>query len=726
MINKETSILWHRKRVKTPTLIQMEALECGAAALGIVLGYYGLFVPLEKLRQDCGVSRDGSKALNMIKAARDYGMEAKGFRKEPQGLKTLALPLILFWNFNHFVVLEGIKGRQVFINDPASGPKILTYDELDQAFTGVVLSIVPGPKFKKGGKKAGVFRALKHRIPRVKTGLSFAVLAGLALVVPGLIIPTFSRVFVDEILVGRNTQWFKPMLLGMGLTLLLQGGLVWVQQQVLLRQQVNLAIQTSARFFRHVMQLPYAFFAQRYAGEISTRVAINDRVAQLLSGELANTAISLVSLVFFAALMAGYNVRLTLIGVCMAGVNFIVLKQVSKKRADLSQQVVQERGKLMGTAMNGISLIETIKATGSETDFFSRWAGYQAKAMGALQNLLKYSYFLSALPILMSSLAMAAILGVGAMEVMAGNMTMGMLVAFQSLMGSFMSPVEQMVNLGGRFQEALGDMNRLDDVLSYETDPVYDIDSRSITFKDRQVQLSGRLSLSDISFGYNRLDTPLIRGFDLSITPGSRVALVGASGSGKSTIAKMVCGLSLPWQGEVRFDDLPRQKIPRLVLLNSLSYVDQHIFLIQGSIRENLTMWNPAVPDADMIRAAKDACIHKDIAARSQGYESHVEEGGKNFSGGQRQRLEIARALTSNPSVLVLDEATSALDPETEKKIDENLRKRGCTCLIIAHRLSTIRDCDEIIVLDKGTVVQRGLHQDLIREEGLYARLIES
>ena len=719
-------MVWRNTRVKTPTLIQMEALECGAAALGIVLGYYGLFRPLETLRQDCGVGRDGSKALNIVKAARAYGMEAKGFRKEPEGLHTLKLPLILFWNFNHFVVLEGIRGKKVFINDPAGGPKTITLDELDQAFTGVALSITPGPEFTPGGKKPGMFRALGNRFPGIREGMAFGVFVGLALVIPGLVIPTFTRVFVDEILVANKLSWFKPLLLGMGVTLVLQWLLTWLQEHVLLRQQVQLAVQSSAGFFRHVLRLPFAFFAQRYSGEIAGRTVLNDRVAQLLSGELAQAALGTLTLVFFAALMLGYHPGMAALVVAMGGVNFFFLTWVSRKRSDLSQRVAQEHGKLMGTAMNGVALVETLKATGSESDFFSRWSGFQAKLANAQQEMLRWGHLVGAVPPLLTGLNTALILGVGALAVMEGEMTMGMLVAFQGLMNSFMQPLERLVGLGTRFQDALADMNRLDDVLAYPEDPIYQAQDRDTAVLGHRVQLTGKISLVGVHFGFNRLDPPLIRDLDMTLIPGSRVALVGASGSGKSTVAKLICGLHRPGAGEIRFDDRPMDEIPGLVMRNSLAHVDQDIFLLQGSVRENLTMWNRAVPERDMIRAAKDACIHEEITARAQGYDGPVAEGGTNFSGGQRQRLEIARALVTQPTILILDEATSALDPETEKQIDRNLRRRGCTCLIVAHRLSTIRDCDEIIVMDRGQVVQRGIHDELIREPGPYLRLIES
>jgi NHLM bacteriocin system ABC transporter peptidase/ATP-binding protein len=724
--NSASAPWFRKKRVRTPTVLQMEAVECGAAALGIVLAGHGRFVPLEKLREECGVSRDGSKASNLLKAARKYGMVAKGYRTEPDELKAMSFPLILFWNFNHFVVLEGFKGKKVYLNDPAAGPRTVTRQELDEAFTGIVLSIEPGPDFKKGGARPGMVKALKNRLGAVRKALAFAVLAGLALVIPGLVIPVFSKIFVDDILVSGTDHWFKPLLLGMALTLLMHGFLTWLQQNSLLRQQVKLAVSSSAAFFHHVLRLPYVFFTQRYAGEIGSRVMLNDRVAVLLSGELANTFLKLMTICFFSILMFSYDPLLTILGIFMACINFLVLSYVSRRRVDLNQRMLQESGKLIGTAMGGLNLIETIKATGSEGDFFSRWAGYQAKLANAQQDLSWWTNIVTPVPIFLSTITTAVILGVGGLRIMDGHMTMGMLVAFQSLMLGFMTPVIQLVNLGARFQEAVGDMNRLDDVMRYEPDRQYLDRETDPEADEERVQLSGRLEIRNLTFGYSRLEPPLMEGFNLVVAPGARVALVGGSGSGKSTMARLVCGLYEPWEGEILFDGRKRDAIAREIMRSSLSYVDQDILLFEGSVRDNLTMWNPTIPDMNITRACRDACIHADIAARTNGYDSEVKEGGSNFSGGQRQRLEIARALAANPSILVLDEATSALDPETERLIDENLRRRGCTCLIIAHRLSTIRDCDEIVVLDRGKVVQRGLHEELIKEDGLYRWLIES
>jgi NHLM bacteriocin system ABC transporter peptidase/ATP-binding protein len=718
-------------RVRTPNIIQMEAVECGAASLAIVLGYHRRFVPLEELRVECGVSRDGSKASNIVRAARRYGLRATGLRKEPAELRPLPVPMIVHWNFNHFIVVEGFVGDRVYLNDPATGPVDVSAEEFDESFTGVALTFEPGDDFAPAGERPGLIKPLRRRSQGLAVALAYVILVGIALFLPGLVAPTFTRIFVDQILIKGLGSWMRPLLLVMAATALLLAALTALQQRYLLRLETRLSLGTSSQFFWHVLRLPIDFFNQRFAGEIGNRVTLNDRVASLLSGDLATTALNLMVIAIYALIMLQYDVILSLVSMATALLNVLALRHVAARRAVLNQRLMQDRGKLMGTAMGGLQTIETLKASGSESDFFARWAGYQAKVANASQKLQLTERLLGAVPPLLMAVNVALVLGVGGLRVMDGHLTMGMLMAFQSLTLAFLNPVNRLVGLGGQLQEVKGGLNRLDDVLRAPVDPTAQpiIEATAPNGQPsngHSPKLEGSLSLRGVTFGYSRLEPPLVQDFHLSLRPGSRVALVGGSGSGKSTVAKLVAGLYEPWAGEILFDGRPRPEIPRNVLSQSLAVVDQEISLFDATLRDNLTLWDPTVSEQSVIDAAKDACIHDDITMRAGGYGASIEEGGRNLSGGQRQRLEIARALVVNPRILVLDEATSALDPTTEKILDDNLRRRGCTCLIVAHRLSTIRDCDEIIVLEKGQVVERGTHAQLMADRGTYARLIAS
>lgn len=707
-------------------MLQMEAVECGAASLAMILAYWGKYVPLEELRIACGVSRDGIKASNILKAAINYGLLAKGFQKEPDALKNMKFPVIIHWNFNHFLVLEGFSDGKAYLNDPASGSKTITEEEFDQSFTGIVMTFETGPDFVRSGVKPGITTALRKRLKGSETALLYVILVGLALVVPGLVIPAFSKIFVDDILLGGKDNWLAPLLLGMGLTALLRGMLTWIQQFYLLRLETKIALSTLSQFLWHVLCLPVEFFTQRYAGDISMRVQSNDRVAQLLSGQLATNALNFIMTVFYLVLMTQYSLLLAFVATVIAASNIFYLKHISRQRVDKNYKLLQDQGKLQGTAMSGLQVIETLKATSSESDFFAKWSGYQAKALNSQQEMEVSSQLLVTIPTFLTTLSNSVVLVLGGFLIFKGDMTIGMLVAFQTLMTSFMEPVTGLVNLGSQLQEVEGDMNRLDDILKYSVDEQTKDDLRDDGPVDFPEKLEGIVELRNLTFGYSRLEPPLIENFDLILSPGSRVALVGGSGSGKSTVAKLVAGVFKPWSGEILFDGIQRDGIPRAVINNSLAFVDQDICLFQGTIRDNITLWDKTISEFDLIRAAKDACIHDDLTAKAGGYDHLLTESGNNFSGGQRQRLEIARALAGNPSIMILDEATSALDALTENMIDEKIRKRGCTCLIVAHRLSTVRDCDEIIVLKKGKIVERGTHEKLMSSGGYYAGLIKT
>lgn len=719
------------RRVKTPTILQMEAVECGAAALAIVLGYYGRFVPLEQLRQDCGISRDGSNAVNILKAARLYGMVAKGFRKAPHELREFKLPFIVFWNFNHFLVVEGFGNNVVYLNDPATGPRRVSEDEFNEAFTGVALTFEPAADFKKGGRKSDLVGALRKRLSGCEVGLTYIVLASLALVLPGLMLPTFIRIFIDNVLIRHMRDWTVTLLIGLFITALLRGALTWLQQLHLTRLEARLAMRGASQFFWHILRLPMEFYAQRFSGDLSARVALNHKVAALLSGELATAIFNVMVMGFYLILMCMYDVRLTAVGVVFASINVMALAWVARQRIDGNRRLLNEQAKLAGISVAGLQIMETIKASGAESDFFTRWAGHFTKLLNVQQSLGLSNAILFAVPPLLTALNTVAILWLGSLRVMAPEspMTIGTLIAYQSLMASFMQPINQLVAMGSMLQEAEGDLNRLDDVLAYRRDARLEtMDDPLVSDDDasQPLRLNGRVELRNVSFRYGALSTPVVNQVSLCVDVGQRIAIVGGTGSGKSTLARLLAGLYDPQEGEILLDGQPRDAWPRSVITRSLGHVDSNIVMFEGTVRDNLTLWDSTVPDATIVSAARDACIHRDISARTHSYDSYVGEDGRNFSGGQRQRMEIARALIPQPTILILDEATSALDPVLEKQIDENLRRRGCTQLIVAHRLSTIRDCDLIVVLHEGTIVQQGTHESLMASVGPYASLIRA
>lgn len=717
-------------RFRTPTILQMEATECGAACLAMILARMGRWVPLEEMRVSCGVSRDGSKAANVLRAARQYGLAAKGYRKDLSTFASLPFPMIMFWNFNHFVVVEGVDLRSgsAWINDPATGPRQVGEVEFAENFTGVCLVFERTPTFEKAGAPPSLVRGFMERLRGSSSALTFLVLVGLALVIPGLALPLLSQVFVDEVLLEGRKDWVPILLVGLAATAITRGVLSWLSGLYLARLEVKLAVAHGAALFWHILRLPVDFFAQRHPGDIANRVESNDQVASLLGGELTGALTGVFSLVFFGLIMVLYDPVLAAVAIGLSLFNVVALRLLWRLQEDISRRVVREQSNLAGVSVSGIASIEQLKAQGGEPDFFAKWSGVQANYLNAQQQISFLSSVLNVVPGVLATLTNVVILWLGGLSVMEGTMTVGMLVAFQSLVGSFGEPIRALMGLGGSLNTVKGDMGRLDDVRRYPIEPrLADSQRASGALETGPInRLSGRIELRDVVFGYSRREAPLLHGITLTIEAGQRVAFVGGSGSGKSTLAKLINGLYRPWSGSVTFDGRIMDDIPHHVFAGSVACVDQEIFLFEGTVRENVTLWDVRVPDAAITRALADAELLEVIEQRPRRYDAGVQEGGGNFSGGQRQRLEIARALVGDPCILVLDEATSALDPVVEKNIDENLRRRGCTCIIVAHRLSTIRDADEIIVLDRGRIAQRGTHETLMRQEGLYRRLLEA
>ena len=713
--------------VDTPTILQMEGVECGAASLGIILSYYGRIIPLSQLRRQCGISRNGSNAANMLKTARSYGLIAKGYKKSLESLKTLKPPYIVFWGLAHFLVVEGFSGKKVYLNDPAIGRRSVSLEEFSQYFSGLVLVMKPGLDFQPGGKRSNVITALSSRLKNSRDAILFTLLTALLLTFARLASPAFTQVFIDEILIEQRVDWLRPLLLAMSLTAILQGILAWLHFKYLRRLFIKLFLVMKSEFLWHILRLPIEFYAQRYSGDLSSRLELNDEVVDILS-KVTTIVIDTFMLVVYALIMLVYSVPLTLIIVNLAIFNLLALQISRHFRIEANIQLKQEKGRVSGVTINTVRSIETVKASGMESYLFSMFAGLYDKVLNAQQKLFLQTRILATLPTFLKLLATTSVLILGGVEVINGKITIGMLVAFQTMVQSFFKPIDSLVNFGGKLQELEANFERLDDVLQNPED--FEMKNKRSLLNSRGnydiFKLNGQVELRNVSFGYSTTEAPLIENFNLNIRVGQRIAIIGKTGSGKSTVAKLITGLHHPWNGEVRFDDFPRTSLPRSVLANSVAMVEQNIFIFAGSVRENLTLWNPKVPESHLVQACQNALIHQFILSLPGGYDAQLEEGGKNLSGGERQRLEIARALVGNPSILVLDEATSALDATTEMMIDRNLRKRGCTCIIVAHRLSTIRDCDKIIVLHNGRVVEIGNHQQLWSQGGFYTRLLNS
>ena len=723
-----------RRRARTPLMLQLTETECGAVCLGIVLAHFGRWVSVEELRETCSVGRDGCSAADIFRAARRYGLETRGWRRQPRHLRSMPLPMIIFWEFNHFVVLEGFRGDRFLINDPANGHRTVSAEEFDHAFTGVTPTFQPKPDFAPGGVRPGLLHRILPWLRDVKEPLAFAMCCGLLLTLPSLAMPFLVGLFVDFVLSGREPSWAGALtgsLVGAAGLLYL---LTWLRERCLRLLSVRLAIDHGARFMQRLFRLPMGFFTHRLSGDLTSRIQLLDTVSKVATHHLAGISIEIITSMAFLGLMLAYDPLLCAVVVGLGALSAVVMRVLARVRVDENRRLRREQGVLYGIGMFGAGKIDALQASAAEDDFFSRWTGHQARELAARQRFTELGHVNAALPLLFLIVGNAAVLGIGGWRVMAGDLTVGMLTAFYMAAVNFLQPIGRFIQFADMFQMLEADLQRLDDVFDASQDRTFDPVAPSPQGEEGEVstlagrlRLKGRVELRNVTFGYQKNREPLIEDLNLTIEPGQRVAVVGPSGSGKSTLSALVAGLQQPWSGEILIDGHPRSAIPREVLTSSVSLVDQHIFLFGGTVRENLTMWIPEVPDQALVAAAQDAAIHAEVTSRPLGYDAQVDEGGRNFSGGQRQRLEIARALVNNPSILILDEATCSLDAITEVRIDDALRRRGCTCLIVAHRLSTIRDCDLIVVLDHGREVQRGAHEELMRDtDGLYYQLVES
>ena len=712
-------------KVTVPVVMQMEALECGAASLAMIMAYYDKWVPLEQVRLDCGVSRDGSNAKNILVAARSYGFEAQGLKCEVDALRTgVPFPCIIHWNFNHFVVLDGFKGNYAYLNDPARGEVKVTMEEFDRSFTGVCLQITPGENFEPGGKRKSTIQFARKRLAGAGAAVAFVMLSTVIGYLFGIINPMFTRFFLDRLLTGENRDLLMPFLLLLTVMGVAQVLISWVQAVYSLKINGKMALIGSSSFVWKILRMPVEFFTQRMAGDILQRLGSNASIASTLVNTFAPLLLNTIMMIFYLVVMIRYSVLLTIVGIVTILLNLIVSQFVSAKRVNITRVQMRDSGKLSSATVSGIQMVETIKASGAENGYFQKWAGYQASVNAQNVKYAKLNQYLGVIPGFLSTLANSTVMVLGVWLAMNGQFTLGMISAFSGFLSSFMSPATTLISAGQMIQEMRTEMERIDDVMDYPTDVVFADDpvSEDVDYS----KLKGEIELKNVTFGYSRLAPPLIQDFSMSMKPGSRVAFVGTSGCGKSTLSKLISGLYQPWSGEILFDGKPISEIDRNVFTGSVAVVDQEIVLFEDTIANNIKMWDNSIEDFEMILAARDAQIYDDIMARDGGFYGKLIEGGNDLSGGQRQRIEIARVLAQDPSVIIMDEATSALDAKTEYELVKAVKDRGITCIVIAHRLSTIRDCDEIIVLDKGVVVERGTHDELYAKGGFYTELISS
>lgn len=712
-------------RAHVPIVMQMEALECGAAALAMVMAYYNKWIPLEQVRLDCGVSRDGSNARNILVAARNYGFEAQGYRCELDSIReNMTYPCIIHWNFNHFVVLNGFRGKYAYINDPARGEVKIPMDEFDRSFTGICLQIVPGPDFVPGGKKKSTLDFARKRLTGAGAAIAFVLLSTVIGYLFGIINPIFSRFFMDHLLTGENRELLMPFLVLMAIMGLAQVIVSWIQAVYSLKINGKMAIVGSSEYMWKLLRMPMEFFSQRMAGDILQRKGSNASVASTLVNTFTPLLLNTVMMIFYLVIMLRYSVLLTIVGIVTIILNLLVSRIISAKRVNITRVQMRDAGKLAAATVSGIQMVETIKASGAENGYFQKWSGYQASVNAQQVRYAKLNQYLGMIPTLLSTFADALVLILGVWLAMQGKFTLGMILLFQGFLSSFMAPAMTLISAGQTIQEMRTEMERVEDVMQYPSDSHFS--DKPLDDNLDYSKLTGRVELKNVSFGYSRLGSPLIQNFSMKMEPGSRVAFVGTSGCGKSTLSKLISGLYQPWSGEILFDGKSISEIDRSVFTGSVAVVDQDIVLFEDTIANNIKMWDESIEDFEMILAARDAQIYDDIMAREGGFYGKLTEGGKDLSGGQRQRLEIARVLAQDPSIIIMDEATSALDAKTEYELVKAVKDRGITCIVIAHRLSTIRDCDEIIVLNKGVVVERGTHEELFARGGFYTELISS
>ncbi|HEX6552606.1 MAG TPA: peptidase domain-containing ABC transporter [Ktedonobacteraceae bacterium] len=704
---------------RVPQLSQMNAVECGFACLAMVLTYYGRKTSISELSTRYGVGRDGLSALGIVRAARNYGMRVRAISLQQNDFRFVKLPAIVHWEFNHFVVVERWSRKRVDVVDPARGRCSLTHEEFDAGFTGVVITVEPGVAFDRhAAPSRRAFRTyVLQYIQRAPATFLQLLGASLLILVIGLTLPLLTKVVVDEILPFRMDNVMTVLGIGILVLFLSQTVATLLRGWLLVYLQARIDIHMMLGFVEHLLALPYSFFQQRSTGDLLARLSSNTLLREILSNQILSTLLDSSLVVFYVVILLWQSLPFGLLTLVIGLLQVLLLVGSNRPIRNLASRELAAQGKSQGYLAEALAGIATLKGSGAEQRAFERWSNL---FFDQLNISLRYSYLSSTMTTILTalrSLAPLALLWVGATQVLNGSMTLGTMVALNALAAAFFAPLASLVSSGQQFQLMGAHLERIADVTEAEAEQ-----------KGQAVQLppllSGHIRLEHVSFRYAAEAPEVLHNIDLMVEAGQKVAIVGPSGSGKSTLGKLLLGLYAPTEGSILYDSIPLQRLNYQEVRQQFGVVLQESTLFSGSILSNITLSNPMIDKEQVVKAAEIAAIDEDIMSMPMGYETYVSEGGSALSGGQRQRLAIARAIAHKPALLLLDEATSHLDVTTEQVVAQRLQTLACTQIIIAHRLSTIRNADVILVLDQGTIVEKGSHRDLLQRDGYYARLM--